>query len=194
MWAVWVGARKVVTVMLLQRAGTERQHSSGAHVETVGSQGAAKEDVMTTDDSDVDDGPSEVLGRGEEDVEMGSDGEGDFAEDEAGTGSEEAIDGKPDDEDGTDVVVSNGTEESDTAVESDAEIEAEMMRLVSNVELEIDVGRAELRERTVDETGGCGWQCPRFRCFLTLRASPLAETSQMAIKTKRTTARRLKRV
>jgi len=76
---------------------------------------------MTTDDSDVDDGPSEVLGRGEEDVEMGSDEKSDFAEDEAGTGSEDAIDEKSEDEDGTDVVVSDGT-----AKESD-EIEVEMM-------------------------------------------------------------------
>jgi len=81
MAAVIVGAAKVVSVKLLQRAGTDRQHSSGAHVETVASQ-VVVVDVAMADDVEV--GPSEVLGMESEDVEAGSD-----SEVEVGPGSDE---------------------------------------------------------------------------------------------------------
>ena len=167
MWAVWVAAATVVMVMLLQRAGTERQHSSGAHVETVGSQGGGEEDVVTTEDAVVDDGLSEVLGMDEEDVEIGSDEEGELdgsVEDEAGRGSKDELDCSAEDEDGKDAVLltsideealSDGTtEETNTGVETDSEMEVEMARLDSSVEL--DIARAELTGRAEDKTGACG--------------------------------------
>lgn len=173
MWAVRAAAAKLVMVMLLQRAGTDRQHSSGAHVGTVGSQGGDDDDdVMAA--SDVDAGLSEVSGM--EDVDVGSD-----SEDEVGSNSEDEVGS-------VDVMVSSAdvefssmhdaevvssavetlsdgaAEVFDSGTESDAEVKVGMM-IVSNVESEIGVGRTEVTDSEDDETVGNGLQRPRLRCF-----------------------------
>lgn len=116
MWPVRVAAGAVVTVMLLQRSGTDRQHSSGAHVETVGSQGAADEVIAA--DVAVVSASSEVLVIAAVDVGDSED-EADDTEPEVDD-SEDEIDNAEDEVESVEVTMAYVEVSSGKVIEADS--------------------------------------------------------------------------